>query len=370
VLAAALWGAPALASAGGHLVYSAPQGCAAQADFEARVAERGGHFDAYAAPDSGRELRVAITQGNAGYLGTFQALQSEGASAIREVHGATCQDVVAALAVVSAIALRGEDAATSDQETTDARPSVSAPAPSSTPQLAPTVAALPPRPAAPVVDSGRLRASSAGAAARQVAVSAGTVRFDTARSITLSAGGELGILPSKVLPRYDLSISAASFVTMPDGKSYLTGVIPRFRLSYFGNGTHDEQDDRVSARGVGFGLGLCWSPTYDTRGFVALFCAEYGLGVMQFKDVSTSMIDFGGAPTVTLASSHKSSPAFQTAGVSFDGEYRLGSLFHLALKLGIDASLQQLSAQRADGSEIFHSSTLLGYGMLGFGIHF
>jgi len=244
------------------------------------------------------------------------------------------------------------------------------PAPAVTPSQPPAPASKPtgPTDSKADVDEGRLRASSGTAGARRIEVGAGTLRFDLARSLTLFAGGEVGILPSTVLPRYDLVVSAANFVTTPEDKSYISGVIPVMRASYFGKGTYRASDAEVSAQGLGFALGLCWSPIYDTRGFVALFCAEYGLGVMQLKS-SGSLPPEPAMLTAGKWSESKVS-SLQTAGLSFEGEYHLGSFLHLALKLGADAPLLPLTAERADGHEIFHSSPFVGYGMLGVGFHF
>ena len=63
-----------------------------------------------------------------------------------------------------------------------------------------------------------------------------------------------------------------------------------------------------------------------------------------------------------LASAH--------AGLGFEGRYNLGSLFHVALKLGADGLVNSVSAERSDGSQIFQSSGIVGYGMLGLGLHF
>jgi hypothetical protein len=372
-----LWGSRAFAGTGASLSYSAPEGCATRAEFEASVAERGGQFDEHATPPAARELRVSIERDEAGFRGSFQTLQAAGASAIREVHSSTCQEVVAALAVVSAIALREENEANvevtpSDAATSTPLPSVVAAAPVSAIRSAATPNQKPD-------DEGHLHASSATAASQRVPVGAGTLRFDLARSLTLFAGGELGILPSTVLPRYDVSFSIAPFVTTPEGKSFIHGTIPRLRVSYLGKATYHAELADVSAQGLNFAIGFCWSPTYDTRALVLLFCGDYGLGFMQF----TARNAVG-----TLVTT----PPFQTAGISLESEYHLGSFFHLALEAGVDAPLQRLSAQglvedgpvgapyfkTAAGGQtgivtegtIFRSSPFVGYGMLGIGAHF
>ena len=350
------WAPRAAALTGGRLVYGAPNGCATQAEFEASVAERGGQFDREGAPGASRQLRVAIERVRDGFSGSFQALEAGGGSAVRQVQGATCEEVVSALAVVTAIELRGEDEAASR----DAQPEPRR-APPVARETSPPPAGNPPpahQPDPAPRDEGHFRASSPGGP-KKIEVAAGTLRIDLARSITLFAGGELGLLPSTVLPRYDLSFSGASFVTTPEGKNYLVGVIPRVRLSYIGQGTYHASDVSVSGQAVSAALGLCWSPMYDTRALVALLCSEYAIGAMQLKsrDALGNLI-------------RTQSPAFQTVGLGVEAEYNLGSLLHVGLKLGVDVPIQPLSAERPNGSRIFQSSTFPSYGMLGAGLHF
>lgn len=368
-----LCGSAAFAASGARLAYSAPEGCATQAEFETSVAQRGAQFDEHA----GRELRVSIERDESGFSGSFQTLQTAGASAVRQVHGATCEEVVAALAVVSAIALREDSEPKAEAMQSDA-------AATSTP-LPPVAAAQPvsaTRPAAApnpkVEDEGHLHASGTVGPSERVPVGAGTLRFDLARSVTLFAGGELGVLLSTVLPRYDLSVSAAPFVTTPEGKSFIGGAITRARVSYWGKATYQDPYSSVTAQGAGLAIGLCWAPTYDTRALVLLFCGDYTLGLMQLT-------------TRGAAGTRVALPAFQTAGVSMESEYHLGSFFHLAFMFGVDVPLQQLSAQGLEGSTIgvpyfmtpggatatstteytiFRSSPVVGYGMLGVGAHF
>ena len=98
---------------------------------------------------------------------------------MREVHGTSCQEVVAALAVVSALALRGEG------EPEPAARAVSPRAPPRAPPQAPPAKAA----------ETRLQ-TMVGYRAREVPVSAGTLTFDRARAFNLYAGAQLGLLPS------------------------------------------------------------------------------------------------------------------------------------------------------------------------------
>jgi hypothetical protein len=335
-----------------QLGYVAPEGCPSEAGFRAAVTERGGHFDDASSPGSVRGLRVSIDRDEHGFRGSLQSSSAESSSAVRDVHGTTCQEVVDALAVVSALALRGEG---------QSQPAVAAePTPAPAPPVTPTP---------PLDDDHRLRASSSVRNER-MQVSAGTLSFEKVRAVSTLAGGELGLLPGKLVPRLDLSIDGASFVTTPSGKSYLDGVVPRLRLSYLGQATqifHGSGGNDASAtmEGFSFGMALCWSPTYDTRGFVALVCFEYGAGVLQVRSKDTSAV--GGE---LFSETRTKTTGFGTAGVGFEGRYNLGSLFHVALKLGADGLVNSVSAERSDGSQIFHSSGIVGYGMLGLGLHF
>jgi len=362
--------APVRAADPVQLAYAAPDGCPSESDFRAAVTERGGRFDEASAPGSARGLRVSIVRDDPGFHGSLQSSIAESSSAVREVHGASCQEVVDALAVVSALALRGED-----QPPSPAAAAKPIPAPA-VPQ--PPAAA----PAPPVEPEHHLRAS--GVIGKQrMQVSAGTLSFDKARALSVFAGGEVGLLPGKVVPRLDLSIDVANFVTTPNGKSFLDGIVTRVRLSYLGKATQSFHSSNVAAvdshlvassldnsatvQGASFGMALCWSPTYDTRGFVALFCVEYGAGVLQLREKGASL---DGTTSSDFPDDRTKTAGFGTAGVGFEGRYNLGSLFHVALKVGADAVVNTISAERSDGSQIFHSSNIVGYGMLGLGLHF
>ena len=350
-----LFGVRAEATPAG-LTYDAPAACGARADFEARVAERGEHFDASASS----VLRVSIREASGAYHGSLRLVGASGDSTLREVDGNRCDEVVSALAVVSAIALRDDvDSGTSVAGATATNPSATPSEPAEPPAVAPPKPRDPaPKSAEKSDDPPRLRGVSPFGAQPPVEVPAGKLRFGVARSLTAFAGGELGILPSTVMPRFDLSLSAASFVTTPDGRSIMTGVIPRLRVSFLGPSTYHAASASVDALGVSAGLGFCQSPFYDSAGFSALICAEYGVGVLSFDLRPTQ-----GSTKI------RQSPAFQTAGVGFESEYHLSSLFHVGFKLQLDTSLQPIRAT-IGSNEIFHSSTISGSGMLGLGVSF
>lgn len=325
------------------LLYEAPAGCPSEADFQAAVEGRGGHFAGASAPGSAHALHVAIRAQDTGFLGTLRATNEDATSALREVHGATCAEVTDALAVVSASALNQQT------EAPPAAHTLEAPAAVETQATAPI---------SPTEGQGRLRSTGHVLNAR-IPVSAGTLRFDKARAVTLFAGAQSGVLPHTLVPRFDLSLTSASFVTTPDGKSFLDGVIPRLHLSYLGPATYRTVDASAEVQGFTVALGLCWSPIYDTRGLIAVLCGEYGAGVMQIKAKDSAG---------KLTRSENSGLGF--AGLGVETQYNLGSLVHVGLKLGADFMAGSFGAERPDGSAIFQSSGVMGYGMLGIGLHF
>jgi hypothetical protein len=331
------------------LAYETSAGCPSESDFQAAVEGRGGHFTGPRAPGAAWALRVSIAREAAGFRGTLQATNEDATSALREVQGATCAEVVDALSVVGATALNPQ---------ADSLPLGPASAQKASPVAAAAAKAPEPEPTTTAFSQGRVRATQ-GLVNAHIPVEAGTLRFDYARAVTLFAGAQFGLVPGTVMPRYDLSFSAASLVTTPGGKSYMHGVIPRVRVSYLGQATHKTDDTSTDLRGGDAALSLCWSPIYDTRGWVALFCSEYGLG---FMNVRTK--DAQGSQT-------QDKNTWQGfAGLGIESEYNLGSLLHVGLKLGVEARANPFSAERADGSRIFESSLFTGYGMLGFGVHF
>lgn len=323
------------------LAYDAEPGCPSEMEFKTAVESRGGNFTGPGAPGSAWALRVSIAPDANGFRGTLQATTDDATSSPREVHGATCREVVDALAIVGATALNPEP---------ESKPTVSEPP--ATPQE-PVRA-----PSRPSESDDRLRASGSVVNAK-IPVEAGTLRFDKARNLSLFGGAQLGLLPNTLVPRFDLSMSAANFVTTPGGKSYLDGPIPRLHLSYLAPATYRTDEASSTIQGFMFGLGVCWSPFYDTRGFSALLCGEYGAGWMRIKskDAQGSQIQD------------------KTAGLGFAGlgvetQYHLGSVFQAGLKLGMDGFVSPFGAEHPDGRSIFRSSQITGYGMLSLGVQY
>lgn len=322
------------------LSYDAPQGCANRSEFVAAIKSRGGHGVA----DEAKTLSVSIQQQGNEFVGSLQVNDSGMASAAREVKGRDCGEVVDALAVVAAIELR--------------------PAPDSAPKVRPipesqshTQEVM-----APSADRtpGFRGKSSWGNEA--LAVTAGTLRFRPLLSWTVTGGIAVGQVPKLVIPRYDLVFRLANFVTTPDGAQRLNGPILRARVSLFGAPFPTYEAGNARAKfggGQAMGLGVCWSPYYDTQGLVMLGCGEFGIGGMGF---TTEEANVSPPKTETYG--------FGNFGPVLEVEYALGKHVHIGAQAGADIIVGYYAAHRQDGSRIFETKLWSVHGTLGVGMHF
>ena len=332
---------PAPAAAPVALAYDAPEGCATQEQFVAAVAARGAVFEGANRTD--RTMVVAIRQQDGGFAGAFQVRDGRSATDKREVHGASCGEVVDALEVVTAIALHPAEPTLSPPAVAKAPPSKVSEAAASEPRLRASTRFFPPR-------------------SESVEVGAGTLRFDLQRSVTVYAGGTMGLIPSVFMPRYDLSVDMAHFITTPAGAQRIAGPVVQTRLSGLGPATYRTTDTTTNMGGLSFGFGLCQSPIYDTRGWVVLFCGEFGGGLMYLrtkaadgKEIQSKNVGFG------------------ALNLGAELRYNFASVFQVGAKLGGGLTYGELTAERADGSRIFGSSTAVSwaaYALLGAGVHF
>ena len=335
---------PAVATSVVGLAYDAPDGCPTQQEFVTAVAGRGANFDG--AKESKRTMVVSIHKQDDGFAGAFQVRDDQGETNKREVHGASCGEVAEALAVVTAIALRPAGEAPPAKSALDAtKPKTGEPA--STPselRLRGSTRVFPPR-------------------SESVPVGAGNLRFDLQRSVTAYAGASVGMIGSMLMPRYDLSLVGASFITTPEGEQRISGLVVQTRVSGLGPATYRSADTTTDIGGASFGFNICQSPLYDTRGWVVLFCGEYGGGFVNLltKDADGKQIQ-------------SKNVGFGAVNFGAEVQYNLGSVFHIGAKVGGGFSFGQFSAERADGSQIFGSSSAglswSAYGLLGAGVHF
>jgi hypothetical protein len=326
------------------LEYSAPEGCATEREFVAAIATRGGHFAGVRAEAPGPVLAVSIRDQNGVFQGTFQERRDADPSGVREVHGATCAEVVEALAIVAAIALRPESEPTKEHPAAEAKPESAEPAPRRPPLRATTKNTWP----VPFHPGDQA-----------VAVAAGKVRFESVTNITAFAGVTLGAVPRLAMPSIDVTLSRANFVTFPGERSYLVGPVWRLHATLLADVERHFGDLTSNVGGQGLGIGPCYSPLYDAGGLELLFCLELGA---QFFGIRTK--DAAGK-TIQQKSMGKG-----TLGIGTELTYNLGRHVQIGLKLGADGATNPITAERPDGSQIFSSSVISGYTMLGLGGHF
>ncbi|MET0411313.1 MAG: hypothetical protein ABW217_08445 [Polyangiaceae bacterium] len=331
----------ARAEASVALVYEAAEGCPSQAQFEAAVRERGGRFDLPPSDVVGSALHVALHGDGAGFSGSLELQGVAPAAGRREVHAAGCDEAMQGIAVITALLLRRHESVASESaQASDAR------APTSTL-------------ATPVAKSRLINMGTFGA--ESVPVGAGTLTFDSSLNYSLTGGVEVGLIPSVALPRIDFTSFTASTVTTPEANRYLaSGGVFRGRWTLLGGGTYQFGDHSTQVIGGKAAFGPCFSLWYDLDGLVLLACADTAAGLMRLetKDAAGAKVQ---SKTVALGS----------IGVEVDLQYSIGSLFHLAVRAGADAAFTgNLTAERADGSELFQSSPLSGHFVGGFGLHF
>ncbi len=336
----------ALAQAAVGLAYEAPDGCPSEREFVDAVVTRGADFEGAATNGVHRVMVVALRKQGDGFAGVFQMRDGEAATNKREVQGASCSEVVDALAVVTAIALRPEIA-------TPAAPPASA-----APPAVPLPVEAPATPPGEVPLRGTTFVRRRGH--ESVSVPAGTVSFDLARTLTLYGGAMIGGAPSTVIPRLDLDLTVASFVTTPERAQRIMGVVLQSRLSLLGPGTYRSSNTTTNLIGYAVMFGFCVTPHYDSAGLVLLVCADAGLGDMSIRTTE------GGALIQSKFIS------FGVASLQLDALYNLTSVVNLGLKVGGDAypGTAPWSAERADGTQIFAQNGYSAYLLLGLGFRF
>jgi hypothetical protein len=356
VLAASV---PAQATPAVKLAYDAPSGCPSEDDFVAAVTARGADFDAHGRTVVAEVMVVSITRAQDGFAGAFQVRDGGEATNKREVRGASCREVADALAVVTAIALQADASAGSGEApVTPLSPPPGAA--DSQPSSAAAPAAAPPPP-----DSARLRAHTIFRPPTTVTVPAGTVHFDFGSTVNVNAGATVGLIPSLVLPQYDLSIVVAPFVTTPDGAQRIHGVIWKLDGGIWGPATYGAADTKTNIWGVYTNWSVCLSPTYDTEGLVVLFCFGGGGGELA---LNTSAPNLSSNPPGL--STNQQYVGFADVQASAGLQYYLGAGFHIGAEIRGAAVVGDIHAERADGSRVFSSSpTYSAEFLLGLGYH-
>jgi hypothetical protein len=301
-------------------------------------------------------MDVVFRNDDRGFTGTVQLRDGESTSGQRELHASLCGEVMDGLAVVAAIALRGDSEAPPSNAASAVPASAAAsPLPKGVPPTEPVTSQPVPRGTAV-----ERRLQNIGQSGKETTtIGAGELTFDNVLGISASAGMVLGAIPSVVLPRYDLTISRANFVTTPDARDFMTGVVPRLRWTYLGTGTYRTNEFSTQLNGFSAGLSGCRSLVYYIRGPVVMVCGGIAAGAMSIRTRNAEGVTTQ-SKTMGIAS----------ANLDLQTQYNFSSLFHVALTIGGELWVSNITAERPDGSEIFHSSLFNGYAMAGVGIHF
>lgn len=328
------------------LRYSAAPGCPPQAEFETALSARGAGLESRGTV---RALDIVIAAKEPGFWGTLRVVGENESSSTREVHANECAEVVKGLAVVAAIALGGKeekpeaDSAKVTPAAADAQPSAPAEAP-----------------VAPKADDAprRLRGNSFKHES-EIEVNAGTLRVDRVYDLTLSAGASFSLIPDLVVPRYELTERVTHFITPPGGSSRLIGPTVEVSVNMLGPLTREAGDFRTQVFGVGASVRACSALTYDSQGFSAHFCSEFGLTAFQFDTK-----DADGKVT------QKKSTGIGIAGVGLGVQYNIGRYFHVGANVSGQAQIGGASAERPDGSTLFKVPLFGGNAIAGVGVHF
>lgn len=375
---ASLWAsASAQAQPPPSLELEAPPGCPDRAELEAAIAARG----ATPGADHGVGLRARIVADGEGFEGTLQLSAPDSAEpGMRRVRGRSCAEVVDALAAVAAIALA---------ERAQGRPAAfAAPTPATPVEAPPAVAApvtepAPPEPSEPAApapaaaprDPRTLHAEESLVTPmrlhRELPVEQGVLSLDRSLDLTLMGGAAFGLVPGQVVPRFDLMSVQGSLLSLPgEGPSYLASPLWVARLTVFGPTSHDSAGSSTDLFGLGAGGGTCTALAHDRGGLTALFCGELGFNVVSLRTRGNGVVD-----------EQSKTRAYGNVGLFGHVQYAISPGLHLALRAGIDSTTYAWSAERDDGSEIFHGTRwgrgggfdgygLSGYVELGLGVRF
>ena len=217
-----------------------------------------------------------------------------------------------------------------------------------------TAATVPP-PALP--DGLRGHTTFAPSRTETVRVPAGELRFDLIRTASFGLGATWGLVPSTVLPRYDLTLTMGNFVTLPDGRQRIAGLIYQWNVALLDPGIYRSPNTTTNVAAAVFGVSVCQSPLYDSKGLSLLLCVGYGGGVMV---LSSSEADTGVNSTKTLG--------FGLLSGSIDLQYNLSAHVLLSARGGGGFETGDIIARRSDGTQIFKSSPWSGslVGSIGF----
>lgn len=214
-------------------------------------------------------------------------------------------------------------------------------------------------PAAPAPESTpRLTGSSFAGLDPEMPVEAGTLRFAAARSWTSYAGVAAGVLPGRLVPRLELAATLASFVVAPGGETRLFGPLVQVNWAVLApTRSRHAGDVALDVWGMEAGLSSCSALTYDTRGWVALACAEFGVGSLFVEAESAD------------GRRRSDQPGYGYAGLALDLQYNLSSWAHVGARVG-GRMKTRMELDGPDGGRLFETASWGARATLGFGLHF
>jgi hypothetical protein len=318
------------------LRYEVPDGCPTRAEYVAAVTARGASFERRKA-NADSSFEVDIEQRVDGFHAELAVRNGNITSRPREVQAVSCAEVVDALAAVTAIALNPP----TDGDTLLKPPVLTEAKPAN---------AKPERPAL---------SGSGDVWSKTLDVEAGQLHLDHALAITAFVGPTLGLVPGRVLPRLEVGVSRANFVTAPGGQSYLIGSIARLHADLLFDENYRFGDFKTDVGGQEIGASLCFSPHYDNAGWALLGCADISAGFVGIRSKDASS-----------RTTQDKNQGYGGVGLGLEASYNLGSHLQIGLRVNAQALTSAITAERPDGTRLFSSSPIIGTGMLGVGTHF
>lgn len=331
------------------LDFMAPEDCGSEQDFMSAVAAREGQITESGA--AARTLHVKIDHVEGNFVGTLSLVNASETFGPREFQGESCAEVIDALALVAATALKESDEAAIER-TKQPEPPTEAPAKEPAKEEA--------RPEQP---RSRQFSGRSKWGRDDVAVPAGIVRFNPIFAVNVQETFSYGPIPKTMLYTTNIVFELANTVTTPDGQQRITG--PMLRLRY----GMSLPEVNYLAGGMKYGIGLqsvamgiCWSPYYNTQGLVLTGCGEVG-----FQHVGVAAPD-----ELTEESSKDLEQSFilPTLGAVLEARYNLIGKFHVGANLGFQGEMARESVQAFDGTPLFRTLPYAASASLFLGLHF
>lgn len=373
---------PSLARANPErLLYAHQTSCPDRTAFVAALSERGANL---ATLDEQTTLSVAVSQVGGEFVGSLSvsggsALDSDksgrtddggartmnegaGAPAIEPkfVRGASCEEVVDALAAMTALAISSRPKSTeapASQLTAESQPTVKPTPKKRVRDEARPEAILPTPP--PTVFRHRQRPMWGEKRPEHRArfdAPAGTTYVTDLLSLTLSGGAAYGLIPNTLVPQLDLEFAKASFVTVPSARQTLVS-LTTFRIGWFGPVDFARRPTvGMELMGLEFAGGACSSPTFASDGWVVRVCGELGGGVAYTKPYIPDDGTYLGARYWPFA----------LVSTSVTTEYHMTSLMHVALTLGHETRYIDYKTEVISGTKLGMFS---GFARAGVGIN-